>query len=446
MQDLRIQMNKILEVKEYDLLTYSEKYRNQKGAGQKYHFIEKENFDGLVHFIDKMAGNQNEEDQKPFLQVYWETGTGRVMKVGNYVGLIQLNNGFKLQILPKLTLGDEEDKTKKVLLDMLGCMKNFSGWKLSNANVADGPVSLYDIFIEMYVEEAQMLVKRGLRSAYVEKEDNLTCYRGKLQVSRQIRENMIHRERFCVTYEEFSLDCAENRIIKATLLKLQKAVSDLKIAAKIRSLLIYFDKIQVPADVKSEFLKVRVDRNSRSYDRLMQWSKTFLENKSFTCFYGKTEAKALLFPMEEVYENYVACKLKKHSENTWETSAQDREKYLFDTPRKFAIRPDIVLRKRDEKRCMILDTKWKILKEDPVHNYGIKSADMYQMYVYSKRYKATDIWLLYPMTDWLKKKKEIVYDTGKMDAGFATRIHIYAVDVTDIGKSIQKLLEKFEAV
>ena len=128
MQDLRIQMNKILEVKEYDLLTYSEKYRNQKGAGQKYHFIEKENFDGLVHFIDKMAGNQNEEDQKPFLQVYWETGTGRVMKVGNYVGLIQLNNGFKLQILPKLTLGDEEDKTKKVLLDMLGCMKYFSGW------------------------------------------------------------------------------------------------------------------------------------------------------------------------------------------------------------------------------------------------------------------------------------------------------------------------------
>ena len=54
---------------------------------------------------------------------------------------------------------------------------------------------------------------------------------------------------------------------------------------------------------------------------------------------------------------------------------------------------------------MILDTKWKILKDDPVHNYGIKSADMYQMYVYSKRYKATDIWLLYPMTDWLEKKK-----------------------------------------
>ena len=107
-------------------------------------------------------------------------------------------------------------------------------------------------------------------------------------------------------------------------------------------------------------------------------------------------------------ENYVAYKLKKHPENTWETSAQDREKYLFDSPRRFAMRPDIVLRKKAEKRCMILDTKWKILKDDPFHNYGIKSADMYQMYAYSKRYKATDIWLLYPMTDWLKKKKDIV--------------------------------------
>ena len=35
----------------------------------------------------------------------------------------------------------------------------------------------------------------------------------------------------------------------------------------------------------------------------------------------------MLFPMEEVYENYVAYKLKKHPENTWETSAQDMEKY-----------------------------------------------------------------------------------------------------------------------
>ena len=49
-------MNKILEVKEYDLLTCSEKYRNSKGEGKKYHFIEKENFEGLVHFIDKMTG------------------------------------------------------------------------------------------------------------------------------------------------------------------------------------------------------------------------------------------------------------------------------------------------------------------------------------------------------------------------------------------------------
>ena len=66
-------MNKILEVKEYDLLTCSEKYRNSKGEGKKYHFIEKENFEGLVHFIDKMTGSKKEDDQKPFLRVYWET-------------------------------------------------------------------------------------------------------------------------------------------------------------------------------------------------------------------------------------------------------------------------------------------------------------------------------------------------------------------------------------
>lgn len=46
---------------------------------------------------------------------------------------------------------------------------------------------------------------------------------------------------------------------------------------------------------------------------------------------------------------------------------------------------------------IIFDTKWK--KLDPSgrsRNYGISTADMYQMYAYAKRYKANDVWLLYP--------------------------------------------------
>lgn len=44
---------------------------------------------------------------------------------------------------------------------------------------------------------------------------------------------------------------------------------------------------------------------------LMQWSEVFLKNKSFATFSGNKSARALLFPMEKVFEAYVTKYMKK---------------------------------------------------------------------------------------------------------------------------------------
>ena len=447
-------MEKILEVKEYDQITCNERYRNSS----KYKFLEEKFYQELRDYIEKVTRNPDsyvnqsfgkkfigsrEEEGKPFMLIHQESGVGEVIEARNFVGLIQLESGMKIQILPKIEFGAGADETREVLLKMLKEMKNFSGWKLSAAKLASGSTNLYDIFIDMYLQEAKLLVKRGLRSDYEKVEGNLKSYKGKLLVSRQLRENLVHQERFYVRYQKFTQNRAENRLIKTTLLRLKKAASREKQIQEIRNLLPVFEEIPVSSNIRNDFEKVRADRNSREYEQIIQWSKVFLEDESFACFSGNEKAKSLLFPMEELYENYVACRLKKHRKNTWMVSLQDGGHTLFDDPRKFQIRPDIVLRK-DEK-CVILDTKWKLLEDNQWNNYGIKSADMYQMYAYSKRYKAQDIWLLYPMTEWMKKQEKIVYDSGAEDAGFPTRVHIFGVDVADINGSLDKLLTAIEA-
>lgn len=107
-------------------------------------------------------------------------------------------------------------------------------------------------------------------------------------------------------------------------------------------------------------------------------------NKSFTTFSGKSTVKALLFPMEKVFEAYVAKNLKKVlGKIGWEVSIQDRGYYLFDEPRKqFALRPDIVV-DCGNGRKIIMDTKWKHLCNNERANYGISQTDMYQMYAYA---------------------------------------------------------------
>lgn len=84
------------------------------------------------------------------------------------------------------------------------------------------PVSISCWSLSRVIVYTQVLVKRGLRSVYEEKTDNLRCFRGKLQVAGHIRRNIAHKERFYVTYEEFTKNRPENRLIKATLKNCRK--------------------------------------------------------------------------------------------------------------------------------------------------------------------------------------------------------------------------------
>ena len=170
---------------------------------------------------------------------------------------------------------------------------------------------------------------------------------------------------------------------------------------------------------------------------LMRWSRVFLLNKSFTTFSGGHDARALLFPMEKVFESYVAQQLKRVLVDlNWEISTQDKGYYLFDSPRQFALRPDIVITRGDGSR-IILDTKWKSLSDKPGINYGISQTDMYQMYAYAKKYKTSEIWLLYPVNPEMRSHPDISFDS---DDG--VKVSLFFVDIANIRTSLLSLRER----
>lgn len=156
-------------------------------------------------------------------------------------------------------------------------------------------------------------------------------------------------------------------------------------------------------------------------------------------FSGKTSARAMLFPMETVYESYIARQMQKaFCPDGWAVSVQDKKHCLFTEPRKqFALRPDIVLTR--EHRIIVMDTKWKRLSNDENRNYGISQRDMYQMYAYSKKYGTSEIWLLYPTNSEMKYHQDICFNSGD-----GTKVSVYFTDVEHIEESVQKLKEKLK--
>ncbi|SDM29531.1 5-methylcytosine-specific restriction enzyme subunit McrC [Paenibacillus sp. OK060] len=384
-------MGKILEIKEHDVITCNKEYIHDS----KYKYLDDKSFSDLENLV--LTFNNKDADAIDFFSITTLRNVGKVIRAKNYVGIVQLKSGTQIQILPKIEVRQGYD-TKIIFLRMLKSMKDFPSKIFNETNLSVDKMDLYEIFIKLYILELRSLLKKGLQGAYHAIEDNNQYYKGKLLINEHIKQNVIHKERFYVQYDEFSINRAENRLIKATLLILLKKAKSLENIKEMKQMLSGFERVEASNQYEKDFSQVVVNRNSYEYTALMKWSKVFLSNKSLTTFSGVTHGRALLFPMEKVFESFVGNRLRRAvQDRDWNISLQDHRYYLFEN--QFAMKPDIVLEKKDGSRTIILDTKWKRLNAQSKSNYGIAQSDMYQMYAYAKKYSAHEVWLLYPIQE-----------------------------------------------
>ena len=430
----------VLSVREFDTITCNEDYQNDP-----YHeYLDEKHFIELEKFVKDYSSRTDEADILDFMKLGFKRGVGNTITFNSNVGIIQLPSGFQIEILPKINLDSEDDtfsRTKRIFLDMLCCLKEFDGKSFNLASLNSDKMNLYEIFINMYLKETRNLVKHGIKSLYVPNEDNLRYFKGKLKVNDHIKLNAAHRERFFMCYDEYQVNRAENRLVKTTLLKLQKLTRSLENAKEIGQLLISFEHVEISTNIDEDFSKVSLGRDTKDYEKLIVWSNVFLRNKSLTTFSGRTTGSALLFQMERVFETFVANWISRIfsdlSSNTLMASAQDSGYYLFDSPRRFRLRPDIVIR-RYGTEPVIMDTKWKRLKADDAGSYGISQSDMYQMYAYSKKYHTSDIWLLYPLNEEVTGLSDISF-VAEQEEDKKVNVRVFFIDLADYKTSITEL-------
>lgn len=362
-------------------------------------------FDALENFI--LTNSSRDTDALELMGLSARKGIGKIITAKNYVGVISMDDGTTIEILPKIYSSETEDagKTKKLLIDMLKTLRNSPFKSLQTTSVDIERMSIFEIFIRMFIDEVFFIVKRGLKCNYETVQSNQSVFKGKLKFAEQIRYNYAHRERSYVEYDEFNINRVENKLLKSTLLYLYRHSISSKSKNDIKTLLNYFIEVEESVDYTGDFAKIVSERNTKDYDTALLWSKVFLMGKSFTSFSGSEVAFSLLFPMETLFESYIATQMNRLLKGTDCTlSAQDRKYHLFDEPgKRFLMKPDIVIRNKISKQIFIMDTKWKVLS-DTKSNYGISQADMYQMYAYQKKYNSENVTLIYPMTDKVEDK------------------------------------------
>jgi 5-methylcytosine-specific restriction enzyme subunit McrC len=375
--------NEPITIKEFDFLYV--KKGDESGSHQNAHPVEQKTFDNIEHFVLQNS------DAAEYLRPNYKAGYGKVLQARNYVGVLQTKDGVMVEILPKIA--DDADKTKEILIKMLKTLRNSPFKHFDLAYLKSHKMALLEIFISMFLDELSGLIKKGIKSSYIDKEENLRFLKGKLKINQHILHNYIHKERFFVEYQEFLSDRVENRLIKTALQFLYKKSSSNENQQRIREYLFVFDNVGVCKDIKTDFAKVRIDRQMAHYEQVLGWCKIFLLQDSFTPYSGDSVAFALLFDMNLLFESYVGHYLK---QKMTDVRLQDKLHHLAyeNESGRFSLKPDIVIKQNE--KCVIVDTKWKVLKTDD----DISQADMYQLYAYGTKYENCEqLYLVYPKTD-----------------------------------------------
>lgn len=321
--------------------------------------------------------------------------------IKSFFELETFQNQFKVEnpTLKDFTLFDTPQKSaQRFLIHCLTSLKDtpFKQSQISSIDTCNTP--LLDVFMQMFCQELLEICKKGIRHDYVAIEENRAYLKGKLLFSGQIRHNLVHKERFYTSSDEYITDIASNRLIKSTLELINSKATSHATLTLINQCLEVFEEIPSSGNIEGDFLSCTSSRHFSYYDNLLEWCKLFLQGNSFSAYSGESKAYALLFPMEKLFESYVAHMFKKYNNgNDKRIYAQNSNQYLLHSEgdsKLFQLKPDLILELGEKK--IIADTKWKPLKNAEDKKHGIAQSDLYQVFAYAHYHEASEVWLIYP--------------------------------------------------
>jgi 5-methylcytosine-specific restriction enzyme subunit McrC len=326
----------------------------------------------------------------------------RYLRAQQMVGVIA-GDGCSLEVLPKVdpAAPKEDDRTvREQLVHMLDVALGLGlspGEATAMAHRAD---SLLEVFIALFADMLLAEVRRGLPRLYSAREDDLPALRGRLDVVRQFTRNAVRPDRLACRFAELVADTPLMRVMKACVVRLSRLARREETRRKLVELRFMLAGVPDVPPGRLPWDTVRIDRASRRWRSLLELARLLLGAR-----WQQTHADALgprgitlLFPMNELFERYIAVQLRRALAGTGlEVVAQGGFRYCLGpwTDGEAVIgsshptRPDILI-KRGDRVVAVLDTKWKHAAK------GVSHADLYQMMAYAQLYHCNHLILLYP--------------------------------------------------
>ncbi|HMQ47818.1 MAG TPA: hypothetical protein PKA00_10570 [Saprospiraceae bacterium] len=308
------------------------------------------------------------------------------IRFSQYVGIVQVG-ALSIEILPKTDarLLDETGTGQSILLDMLQYSHFQKLESFQIAAVRPYRHALLHYYMALFLEATRLIWREGLLKSYTAVRENSTTLKGQIKLHQQLTLNALHEERLYIQYQKHSFDHPFNAILYRTLQVLKHFPLPPALSVQLNQLLQAFPQLKARDSLVIDWDRIHFDRSSLRYRAALELARPILENYHPDIRHGEQSMLAILFDMNQLFEEYLFQRLKALSGDYLRVFQHQRRPFW----RKSYLQPDILLEMGG--RRFVLDAKWKMLT-----NPQPTMSDLRQMYIYSRFYHAENAVLLYP--------------------------------------------------
>lgn len=329
----------------------------------------------------------------------------RKLKLDQYVGVIETPCGTRIEILPKhVELNGVNDKKviqdeRELLQKMLSVSLHLPYREAGDANLNRFKQPLHEWIMTEFLASFERLVQRGLRFDYNRVQEEQKFLRGQLQHVKYMRQPPTKKHIFPIEHDIYEVNRPENRLIRTALevvCKKTKDANNWKLAQELR---LMTSEIPRSLNIQQDFRQWQSGRLLALYSEIKPWTELILGDYMPVSTQGEWRGMSLLFPMEKLFEHFVAYHLRRNlpeytvkTQHATEHICQHQQRSIF------KLKPDIFIQCPDDKP-IVMDTKWKLIDQgDRAGRYGLKDSDIQQMFAYSYYYLKHDsnVVLVYP--------------------------------------------------
>ncbi|MEV5417511.1 McrC family protein [Streptomyces albogriseolus] len=310
-----------------------------------------------------------------------------LLRAGSKVGAVTLaavpggGDPFTLRIVPKVPISR--------LFFLLGYSLDPAGaWRDGEVDVAEHE-DLLPALAHAVERQVDRALRQGLLQGYRVTEETSLIVRGRIREADQIRRRFGATLPVEVTYDEFTTDIAENRILRAAVERLLRLPG---VPRDVRRRLLHQRARLADVTVLGRGRPLpewRPSRLNSRYHHALRLARAVLEDASPEHGPGGLRVEGFLFDMNQLFEDFVTVALREALRGSGHL-ARFQDAHHLDEADAIRMKPDFVLYGPEGTPCAVADAKYKAEKPG-----GFPDADLYQMLAYCTALGLRDGHLVY---------------------------------------------------